>query len=87
LAPAADGRGWKYFAALKFCPEKFRTENSAVVAFDEAAVGLAGKKELPDAKNDQRKDAAKQHGENHRCTQGNEGFFEKCIHGILSYAR
>ena len=75
------------FRAAEILPETFRTQNSAVVAFDQAAVGLARKKELSGTEDDQGKNATKQDGEDKRRTNGNENFIEKSFHGFLSYAR
>ena len=55
--------------AAEVLPEKFRAENPAVLALNEASIGLAREEELSGAEDDQRKGTAQQDGEDKRRTK------------------
>ena len=55
--------------AAEVLAEKFRAENPAVLALNEASIGLAREEELSGAEDDQRKGTAQQDGEDKRRTK------------------
>jgi hypothetical protein len=71
----------KIFRTGEILSEKFRTENPAVLAFEETSICLPRKEELSGSEDDKRENAAEHHGEDERRTQGSKDFFEEGFHG------